>query len=102
MDLLVLNFDIFSFPIVDFVTLLQDQLQNQNDLCSVSVANAEADEDITSSLNTLLDTRPDSASDSDRIVWTYNAPITDHHKFGHTLSNGSGSSHSNVSPTSSR
>lgn len=66
------------------------------------MANAEADEDITSSLNTLLDTRPDSAnSDSDRIVWTYNAPISEHHKFAHTLSNGSSSSHSNVSPTSS-
>lgn len=84
--------------------LFQDQLQGQNDLYCVSVANAEADEDITSSLNTLLDTRPDSAggnSDSDRIVWTYNAPISEHHKFAHTLSNGSSSSHSNVSPTSS-
>ncbi|XP_018568967.1 exchange factor for Arf-6 isoform X3 [Anoplophora glabripennis] len=83
----------------------EDQLQGQqNDLCSVSVANAEADEDVTSSLNTLLDTRPESAgctSDSDRIVWTYNAPISDHHKFAHTLSNGSSSSHSNISPTSS-
>ncbi|KAG5899174.1 hypothetical protein JTB14_029006 [Gonioctena quinquepunctata] len=82
----------------------EDQLQGQNDLCSVSVANSEADEDVTSSLNTLLDTRPDSAgcnSDSDRIVWTYNAPISDHQKFAHTLSNGSSSSHSNVSPTSS-
>ncbi|KAJ8948377.1 hypothetical protein NQ314_008416 [Rhamnusium bicolor] len=82
----------------------EDQLQGQNDLCSVSAANAEADEDVTSSLNTLLDTRPDSAgctSDSDRIVWTYNAPISDHHKFAHTLSNGSSSSHSNISPTSS-
>nr|XP_023022688.1 PH and SEC7 domain-containing protein 4 [Leptinotarsa decemlineata] len=82
----------------------EDQLQGQNDLCSVSVANSEADEDVTSSLNTLLDTRPDSSgctSDSDRIVWTYNAPISDHHKFIHTLSNGSSSSHSNISPTSS-
>nr|CAH7743278.1 unnamed protein product [Callosobruchus chinensis] len=82
----------------------EDQLQGQNDLCSVSVANSEADEDVTSSLNTLLDTRPDSAggSDSDRIVWTYNAPIADQHKFAaHALSNGSSSSHSNVSPTSS-
>ncbi|CAH2002013.1 unnamed protein product [Acanthoscelides obtectus] len=75
----------------------EDQLQGQNDLCSVSVANSEADEDVTSSLNTLLDTRPDSAgcSDSDRIVWTYNAPISDQHKFAaHALSNGSSSSHS--------
>ncbi|VVD03497.1 unnamed protein product, partial [Leptidea sinapis] len=42
------------------------------------------EEDVTSSLNTLLDARPDSAtpgpnSDSDerdRIVWTYNAPVS--------------------------
>ncbi|CAG9823807.1 unnamed protein product [Phaedon cochleariae] len=63
----------------------EDQLQGQNELCNVSVANSEADEDVTNSLNTLLDTRPDSvgtASDSDRIVWTYNAPISEHHKFG--------------------
>ncbi|CAH1186769.1 unnamed protein product [Phyllotreta striolata] len=82
----------------------EDQLQGQNDLYNVSVANSEADEDVTSSLNTLLDTRPDSAncnSDSDRIVWTYNAPVADQHKFVHALSNGSSSSHSNVSPTSS-
>ncbi|XP_056634028.1 PH and SEC7 domain-containing protein isoform X1 [Diorhabda sublineata] len=84
----------------------EDQLQGQNDLYNVSVANSEADEDVTSSLNTLLDTRPDSAtgncnSDSDRIVWTYNAPISDQHKFAHALSNGSSSSHSNASPTSS-
>ncbi|CAH1108088.1 unnamed protein product [Psylliodes chrysocephalus] len=82
----------------------EDQLQGQNDLYSVSVANSEVDEDVTSSLNTLLDTRPDSAncnSDSDRIVWTYNAPICDQHKFVHAMSNGSSSSHSNVSPTSS-
>lgn len=91
----------------------EDQLQAQNDC--ITSANLDADEDVTSSLNTLLDTRPDSAnscggggsgggggaSDSDRIVWTYNAPITDQHKFTHTLSNGSSSSHSNNSPTSS-
>lgn len=84
--------------------LFQDQLQGQSELCSVSVANAEIDEDMTSSLNTLLDTRPDLAgcnSDSDRIVWTYNAPISEQYKFAQTFSNGSSSSHSNVSPTSS-
>lgn len=94
----------------------EDQLQAQNDC--ITTGNIDVDEDVTSSLNTLLDTRPDSAnscgggvggggsgvvsgSDSDRIVWTYNAPITDQHKFTHTLSNGSSSSHSNNSPTSS-
>ncbi|XP_030758159.1 exchange factor for Arf-6 isoform X3 [Sitophilus oryzae] len=81
----------------------EDQLQMQNNLGgAVSTANAEADEDIASSLNTLLDTRPDSAnSDSDRIVWTYNAPVSELHKLGHTLSNGSSSSHSNTSASSS-
>ncbi|XP_050297414.1 PH and SEC7 domain-containing protein isoform X2 [Anthonomus grandis grandis] len=81
----------------------EDQLQIQNNLGgAVSTANSEADEDVASSLNTLLDTRPDSAnSDSDRIVWTYNAPISELHKLGHTLSNGSSSSHSNTSASSS-
>ncbi|CRL06997.1 CLUMA_CG019982, isoform A [Clunio marinus] len=40
----------------------------------------DIDEDVNSSLNTLLDTRHDSEdsqnSDHDRIVWTYNAPVT--------------------------
>ncbi|XP_008198766.1 PH and SEC7 domain-containing protein isoform X1 [Tribolium castaneum] len=85
----------------------EDQLQaSQNDNCGMSAVNIDVDDDITSSLNTLLDTRPESVSasgDSDRIVWTYNAPPTgDHHaKFCHTLSNGSSSSHSNTSPSSS-
>lgn len=39
----------------------------------------DIDEDVNSSLNTLLDTRHDSedsqSSDQDRIVWTYNAPV---------------------------
>jgi PH and SEC7 domain-containing protein len=39
----------------------------------------DIDEDVNSSLNTLLDTRHDSDgspnSDRDRIVWTYNAPV---------------------------
>ncbi|CAH0552778.1 unnamed protein product, partial [Brassicogethes aeneus] len=81
----------------------EDQLQAANDRCIASGGNQD-DEDVTSSLNTLLDTRPDSAasSDADRIVWTYNAPITEQqHKFQHALSNGSSSSHSNTSPTSS-
>ncbi|KAL1492176.1 hypothetical protein ABEB36_012662 [Hypothenemus hampei] len=36
-----------------------------------------------------------------QIVWTYNAPISELHKLGHTLSNGSSSSHSNTSASSS-
>lgn len=91
----------------------EDQLQVQKD-SSVSAVDIEIDEDVTSSLNTLLDTRPDSASssnnacstnNSDRIVWTYNAPVTtslEQHKLCcHTMSNGSNSSQSNTSPSSS-
>ncbi|XP_066261858.1 PH and SEC7 domain-containing protein isoform X2 [Euwallacea similis] len=95
-----------AYPANSFVrtSRSEDQLQIQNNLGgAVSTANSEADEDVASSLNTLLDTRPDSAnSDSDRIVWTYNAPISELHKLGHTLSNGSSSSHnSNTSASSS-
>ncbi|GBP63517.1 PH and SEC7 domain-containing protein 3 [Eumeta japonica] len=50
---------------------------------SLSAVGAELEEDITSSLNTLLDARPDSATprsetdtEKDRIVWTYNAPVS--------------------------
>ncbi|XP_021206998.2 PH and SEC7 domain-containing protein isoform X3 [Bombyx mori] len=60
----------------------EDHLQKEWSLSAVGV---ELEEDVTSSLNTLLDARPDSAtpqprSDSDverdRIVWTYNAPVS--------------------------
>ncbi|XP_075971455.1 exchange factor for Arf 6 isoform X14 [Anticarsia gemmatalis] len=59
----------------------EDHLQKESSLSAVAV---DMEEDVTSSLNTLLDARPDSAtpgprSDSDperdRIVWTYNAPV---------------------------
>ncbi|XP_063893200.1 PH and SEC7 domain-containing protein isoform X3 [Helicoverpa armigera] len=59
----------------------EDHLQES----SLSAVAVEMEEDVTSSLNTLLDARPDSAtpgprSDSDperdRIVWTYNAPVS--------------------------
>jgi PH and SEC7 domain-containing protein len=55
----------------------------------------DIDEDVTSSLNTLLDTRHDSesesqSSDHDRIVWTYNAPIPPSSNSNHVI----------VSPTS--
>ncbi|XP_050669549.1 PH and SEC7 domain-containing protein isoform X3 [Leptidea sinapis] len=57
------------------------KFQKESSLSAVAV---EMEEDVTSSLNTLLDARPDSAtpgpnSDSDerdRIVWTYNAPVS--------------------------
>lgn len=89
----------------------EDQLQVQKD-SSLSAVDIDVEDDVTSSLNTLLDTRPDgsannvnSSSNSDRIVWTYNAPVSalsEQHKVCcHTLSNGSTSSHSNTSPSSS-
>ncbi|CAH0729298.1 unnamed protein product, partial [Brenthis ino] len=58
----------------------EDHLQKESSLSAVAV---EMEEDVTSSLNTLLDARPDSATpaprapdDRDRIVWTYNAPVS--------------------------
>lgn len=93
----------------------EDQLQMQKD-SSMSAVDIEIEDDVTSSLNTLLDTRPDigsnsnssnnvcSSTKSDRIVWTYNAPVTtsleQHKACCHTMSNGSNSSHSNSSPSS--
>ncbi|CAB3377447.1 Hypothetical predicted protein [Cloeon dipterum] len=65
----------------------EDHLQLQKD--SLSAVDIDIDEDTTSSLNNLLDTRQDAesscsslatvaqAKDSDRIVWTYNAPLSD-------------------------
>lgn len=72
----------------------EDHLQFQKD-SSMSAVDIDIDEDVTSSLNTLLDTRQDSdgssnnvahpssgvadatgtAGGNDRIVWTYNAPV---------------------------
>ncbi|XP_055630211.1 PH and SEC7 domain-containing protein isoform X2 [Toxorhynchites rutilus septentrionalis] len=59
----------------------EDHLQQtQRDGGIGAVVPIDIDEDVNSSLNTLLDTRHDSeesqASDHDRIVWTYNAPIS--------------------------
>ncbi|XP_063824525.1 PH and SEC7 domain-containing protein [Ostrinia nubilalis] len=62
----------------------EDHLQFQKE-SSLSAVGVELEEDVTSSLNTLLDARPDSAtpapraetdSERDRIVWTYNAPVS--------------------------
>ncbi|XP_067010957.2 PH and SEC7 domain-containing protein isoform X4 [Anabrus simplex] len=66
----------------------EDHLQFQKD-SSMSAVDIDIDEDVTSSLNTLLDTRQDSGGSSnnvgheetpgtgthERIVWTYNAPV---------------------------
>ncbi|XP_013164818.1 PREDICTED: PH and SEC7 domain-containing protein 3 isoform X3 [Papilio xuthus] len=59
----------------------EDHLQES----SLSAVAVDMEEDVTSSLNTLLDARPDSATpgprsdtdlERDRIVWTYNAPVS--------------------------
>lgn len=58
----------------------EDHLQHtQRDILGAAIP-IDIDEDVNSSLNTLLDTRQDSedsqsSSDRDRIVWTYNAPV---------------------------
>ncbi|XP_062537193.1 PH and SEC7 domain-containing protein isoform X2 [Armigeres subalbatus] len=59
----------------------EDHLQQtQRDGGIGALVPIEIDEDVNSSLNTLLDTRHDSeesqGSDHDRIVWTYNAPVS--------------------------
>ncbi|XP_031844825.1 exchange factor for Arf 6 isoform X1 [Nomia melanderi] len=55
----------------------EDHLQFQKDP-AMSAVDIDIDDDVTSSLNTLLDTRPDSGQglSSERIVWTYNAPVS--------------------------
>lgn len=84
----------FSYNTNNFVrtSRSEDQLQMQKD-AGISAVDIEIDDDINSSLNTLLDTRPEGSNNSvgsansDRIVWTYNAPVT-----APSLSNGSSSS----------
>lgn len=62
----------------------------------------DIDEDVNSSLNTLLDTRHDSedspSSDRDRIVWTYNAPVAPGSQPGFVVSPTSHSSSISTSP----
>ncbi|GAB0092512.1 SEC7 domain-containing protein [Sergentomyia squamirostris] len=89
----------------------EDHLQqSQRDGLS-AVIPIDIDEDVNSSLNTLLDTRHDSedsqSSDRDRIVWTYNAPIVQqvhsaHSSTSHSSSISSSPQHTNspASPTS--
>ncbi|CAH1646997.1 unnamed protein product [Spodoptera littoralis] len=80
------------------------KFQKESSLSAVAV---EMEEDVTSSLNTLLDARPDSAtpgprSDSDperdRIVWTYNAPVSS--AMERAACNGSGRSGATSNSTS--
>ncbi|XP_072759646.1 PH and SEC7 domain-containing protein isoform X2 [Anoplolepis gracilipes] len=53
----------------------EDHLQFQKDP-SMSAVDIDIDDDVTSSLNTLLDPRPEGLMSNERIVWTYNAPVS--------------------------
>lgn len=75
----------------------EDHLQKESSLSAVAV---DMEEDVTSSLNTLLDARPDSATpgprsesdpERDRIVWTYNAPVSSASERCNGSGSGSGS-----------
>uniref|UniRef100_A0A146M505 PH and SEC7 domain-containing protein 4 n=1 Tax=Lygus hesperus TaxID=30085 RepID=A0A146M505_LYGHE len=68
----------------------EDHLQSNKD--SMSAVSIDIDDDVTSSLNTLLDTRQDSENEDQRIVWTYNAPNSD------SSSTRTTSSSNNISP----
>ncbi|KAK0098521.1 hypothetical protein PV326_007384 [Microctonus aethiopoides] len=80
----------------------EDHLQFQKDP-SMSAVDIDIDDDVTSSLNTLLDTRPDSGQgvSSERIVWTYNAPVSSPSASDRTscCQNGSSSQSSSSSST---
>lgn len=99
----------------------EDHLQlSQRDGSGMGMVPIDIDEDVNSSLNTLLDTRHDSddspnassggGGGQDRIVWTYNAPIKPgqqqqqhhHHMYSHSSSMSSSPQHTDtpVSPTS--
>lgn len=91
----------------------EDHLQlSQRDGSGLGMVPIDIDEDVNSSLNTLLDTRHDSddspnvsSGAQDRIVWTYNAPVKPgqlQHMYSHSSSMSSSPQHSGtpVSPTS--
>lgn len=90
----------------------EDHLQHTQHDTLGAVVSIDIDEDMNSSLNTLLDTRQDSedsqSSDRDRIVWTYNAPVTtavthnfnNSHSFSSSVSSSPQHSDSLASPTS--
>ncbi|XP_048514611.1 PH and SEC7 domain-containing protein isoform X2 [Athalia rosae] len=81
----------------------EDHLQFQKDP-SMSAVDIDIDDDVTSSLNTLLDTRPDSGQgiSSERIVWTYNAPVSSPSASERTSCCQNGSSSQSQSSSSSR
>lgn len=73
----------------------EDHLQFNKD-SSMSAVSIDIDDDVTSSLNTLLDTRPDSEAEDQRMVWSYNAQASE----SSTPSGTTTSPHSPQSPTS--
>ncbi|XP_058443579.1 PH and SEC7 domain-containing protein isoform X3 [Malaya genurostris] len=84
----------------------EDHLQQtQRDGGIGAVVPIDIDEDVNSSLNTLLDTRHDSeevqGSDHDRIVWTYNAPVSQNNGGGGGTMMGTGIITSPISHPSS-
>lgn len=93
----------------------EDHLQLSQGGAGMGMVPIDIDEDVNSSLNTLLDTRQDSEGDNspnvssggghDRIVWTYNAPIKPGQalpQYSHSSSMSSSPQHTDtpVSPTS--
>ncbi|GAB6028193.1 hypothetical protein CHUAL_002395 [Chamberlinius hualienensis] len=62
----------FAYP-TSFVRTSRSEDHLQKDF--LTTVNIDIDDDITSSVNTLLDTRHDNPA-NERIVWTYNAPIS--------------------------
>jgi len=81
----------------------EDHLQFQKDP-SMSAVDIDIDDDVTSSLNTLLDPRPaEGLMPNERIVWTYNAPVSSPaasccQNGGSSSSSSSSSSTSSTSP----
>lgn len=86
------------------------QLSQRDGGAGLGMVPIDIDEDVNSSLNTLLDTRDDSPNASsgaqDRIVWTYNAPVKPGQQsaamYSHSSSMSSSPQHTDtpVSPTS--
>ncbi|XP_014277707.1 PH and SEC7 domain-containing protein isoform X1 [Halyomorpha halys] len=76
----------------------EDHLQFNKD--SVSTVSIDIDDDVTSSLNTLLDTRQESEGEDQRIVWTYNAPLSDSSSSQTTSSSDNASPRRSGSPAS--
>ncbi|XP_014261905.1 exchange factor for Arf-6 isoform X2 [Cimex lectularius] len=76
----------------------EDHLQSNKD--SMSAVAIDIDDDVTSSLNTLLDTRQDSENEDQRIVWTYNAPSSSNSSSRTTTSSNNVSPHRSGSPAS--